>query len=150
MISERFEDFAQSLRVFGEQKLRFERLFLIDAMEAVGNVEHAMKGQLDAFHSLYDAAAVNPDVDFNFYANPLCCFVLQYRNAKHHNHAHGIRSVYRYARDNGEEEPYLLVSYPAGPGEEGGDFIDHHISWSNFHDFWTVLLTATRKTQRSS
>lgn len=145
MISDRFEDFSQSLRVFIEQKLRFSHLFPIDAAEAVGNVEHAMKGKLDAFHSLYDAARAHPEVSFDFYANPLCCFVLHYRNAKHHNHAHGVRSAHRYARANGDSEPYLLVDYPAGQEEEGGGFIDHYVSWADFCTYLQTLPTHRRQ-----
>ena len=131
MISDRFEDFAQSLRVFAEQKFKFQQLFLIDAGEAIGNVELACKGMLDAFASLYDVVRTTSEVDFDFYASPLCCCTLAYRNAKHHNQAQGIRSVHRYAQQNGRED-YLLVDFPAGEGEEGGGFIDHYASWGDF------------------
>lgn len=143
MISDRFEDFAQSLRVFIEQKYRFRELFLIDAGEAIGNVELACKSMLDTFSSLYDASRETPGVDFDFYANPLCCCVLAYRNAKHHNNAHGIRSVHRYAQRN-EPEDLLLVDFPAGAGEEGGGFIDHYASWGDF----SALLDMPRDQSR--
>ena len=135
MISDRFEDFAQSLRVFIEQKFRFQDLFLIDAGEAIGNVELACKSMLDTFASLYDAARITPGVNFDFYGSALCCSVLAYRNAKHHNKANGIRSVHRHAQQN-ERQDYLLVNYPAGEGEEGGSFIEHYASWG---DFCTLL-----------
>lgn len=131
MISDRFEDFAQSLRVFIEQKYRYKDLFLIDADEAVGNIELAFKGILDTFASLYDAARADGQVNFDFYANPLCCAVLAHRNAKHHNKANGIRSAHKHAQQNGRQD-YLLVDFPAGEGEEGGAFIDHYVSWSDF------------------
>lgn len=131
MISDRFEDFSQSLRVFIEQKFRYQELFLIDADEAIGNIELACKGMLDTFSSLYDAAREQDEVDFDFYGSPLCCAVLAYRNAKHHNKANGIRSAHKHARQNGRQE-YLLVDFPAGEGEEGGGFIDHYASWSDF------------------
>lgn len=131
MISDRFEDFAQSLRIFIEQKFRYQELFLIDADEAVGNVELACKGMLDTFASLYDAARAEDQVNFDFYANPLCCAVLAYRNAKHHNKANGIRSAHKHAQQNARQD-YLLVDFPAGEGEEGGGFIDHYASWSDF------------------
>ena len=131
MISDRFDDFSQSLRVFIEQKIKLQGLLLVDADEAVGNIELACKSMLDTFASLYDAARSSPKVDFDFYASPLCCCVLAYRNAKHHNNACGIRSVYRYAQQN-EREDYLLVDFPAGDGEEGGGFIDHYVSWGDF------------------
>lgn len=131
MISDRFEDFAQSLRIFIEQKYRYRELFLIDADEAVGNVELACKSMLDTFASLYDASRAEDQVNFDFYANPLCCAVLAYRNAKHHNKANGIRSAHKHARQN-ERQDYLCVDFPAGEGEEGGSFIDHYASWSDY------------------
>jgi len=131
VISDRFEDFTQSLRIFIEQKFRFQELFLIDADEAIGNVELACKSILDTFASLYDATRAQDGVNFDFYGNPLCCAVLAYRNAKHHNKANGIRSAHRYARQNGRQD-YLLVDFPAGEGEEDGGFIDHYISWGDF------------------
>ena len=131
MISDRFEDFAQSLRVFIEQKYRYRELFLIDADEAVGNVELACKGMLDTFASLYDAARAEDQINFDFYGKPLCCAVLAYRNAKHHNKANGIRSAHKHARQN-ERADYLCVDFPAGDGEDGGSFIDHYASWSDF------------------
>lgn len=135
MISDRFEDFAQSLRVFIEQKTRFQRLFQIDASEAIGNVELACSNMLNSFASLYDATRAEPSCDFDFYASPLCCFVLAYRNAKHHNVANGIRSAHRVAQ-RVDRQDFLLVDYPAGSGEEGGGFIDHFASWG---DFCTLL-----------
>jgi hypothetical protein len=131
MISDRFEDFAQSLRIFIEQKYRYRELFLIDPDEAVGNVELACKSVLDTLASLYDAARAEDQVNFDFYGSPLCCAVLAYRNAKHHNKANGIRSAHKHARQN-EPQNYLCVDFPAGEGEEGGSFIDHYASWSDF------------------
>jgi len=143
MISDRFEDFAQSLRVFIEQKIRYQELFMIDADEAVGNVELACKSVLDTFASLYDAARAEPQIDFDFYGSPLCCAVLAYRNAKHHNKANGIRSAHKHARQN-ERQDYLCVGFPAGEGEEGGSFIDHYASWSDF----SMLLDMPAKESR--
>jgi hypothetical protein len=134
VISDRFEDFAQSLRIFIEQKFRFQQLFLVDPGEAIGNVELACKGMLDTFASIYDAARESPTVDFDFYASPLCCCILAYRNAKHHNKANGIRSAHRYAQFN-KRQDLLLVNFAAGEGEEGGDFIDHYASWGDFCTF---------------
>lgn len=52
MISDRFEDFTQSLRMFIEQKFRFQELFLNDADEAIGNIELACKSMLDTIFQL--------------------------------------------------------------------------------------------------
>ena len=143
MISDRFEDFAQSLRVFIEQKIRFQELFLIDADEAIGNIELACKGMLDTFSSLYDASRAQDDVNFDFYGSPLCCAVLAYRNAKHHNNANGVRSAHKHARQNGRQD-YLLVDFPAGVGEEGGSFIDHYASWADFRSLLDMPSRVSR------
>ncbi len=131
MISDRFEDFSQAIRMFSEAKIEFYELFLVDPNDAVSNIELTVKSMLDAFSSLYDATRTQPGVNFNFYGNPLCCAVLAYRNAKHHNTANGIRSLYKHSRENGRRN-YLLVNFPAGETEEGGSFTEHYASWSDF------------------
>lgn len=136
MISNRFETLAQAFRVFAEQQLRFRQLFLIDAPEAVGNLDHAIDGILNAFHGLYDAAKLEAIGAFDFYADPICAFVLRLRNARHHNQANGVRSIYRRARDEVSRIDYLLVTFAAGRNEEGGAFAEHYLAWS---DILTVL-----------
>jgi hypothetical protein len=131
MISDRFESLSQAFRVFAEQSLRFRALFLIDAPEAVGNLDHAIDGILNAFHGFYDAVKIEAIDAFNFYEDPVCAFVLRLRNARHHNQANGVRSIYRRART---EEPlidYLLVNFAAGAGEEGGSFGEYYIAWAD-------------------
>lgn len=143
MISDRFEDFSQSLRILIEQKMRFQQLFLIDKDEAVGNLELAMKGVLDSFHSFYDAVRQIDTIDFDFYSHPLCCAVLAIRNAKHHNKANGIRSAHKIAQGNGRQD-FLVVDFPAGQGEIGGSFIDHYVSWGDFDMFLSLPPTESR------
>jgi hypothetical protein len=142
MISDRFETLAQAFRVFFEQDLRFRHLFLIDAPEAVGNIDHAIDGILNAFHGLYDTTKVEASDAFDFYGDPLCAFVLRLRNARHHNQANGVRSIYRHARVEDRPVDYLLVSFAAGQGEEGGSFAEHYISWS---DILTILALQPEK-----
>jgi hypothetical protein len=136
VISNRFESLTQAFRVFTEQQFRFRQLFLIDAPEAVGNLDHAIDGILNAFHGLYDAVKLEADDVFDFYSDPICAFVLRLRNARHHNQANGVRSIYRRARNEESRVDYLLVDFAAGAGEEGGSFAEHYISWS---DILTVL-----------
>lgn len=143
MISARFEDFCQSLRIFVEQKMRFQDLFLVDAPEAIGNLELGCKGMLDAFHSLYDAARATAAIKFDFYGSPLCSFVLAYRNAKHHNQALGIRSVHRHAM-NSERHNYMLVDFPGGVDDEGGSFVDHFASWGDFSQLFDMPRDRSR------
>ena len=131
MISDRFESLAQAFRVFTEQSLRFHQLFLIDAPEAVGNADHAIDGIFNAFHGLYDAAKAEANDAFNFYDDPLCAFVLTLRNARHHNQANGVRSIYRRARIEEAKVSYLLINFAAGEGEEGGSFGEYYIAWQD-------------------
>ena len=135
MISNRFESLAQAFRVFTEQTYRFRPLFQIDAPEAVGNLDHAVEGILNAFHGLYDAVNQNPDCAFDFYSDPLCAFVLSVRNARHHNHANGIRSIYRCARAEPETVDYILVDFPSLDQDGGGTFAEYFLSWSDILEY---------------
>lgn len=131
MISARFESLAQAFRVFGEQNFRFSPLFLIDAPEAVGNLDHSIDGILNAFHGLYDAVKMEANDAFDFYAEPICALVLRLRNARHHNKANGLRSIYRCARIEERGVDYLLINFAAGEAEKGGGFAEHYISWAD-------------------
>jgi hypothetical protein len=131
VISDRFETLCQAFRVFAEQQFRFPRLFLVDAPEAVGNLDHAMDGILHGFHGLYDAARAEAEDAFNFYENPFCAFALRLRNARHHNQANGLRNLYRRARFEEPPVDYLLVNFAAGEGEEGGSFAEYFVAWAD-------------------
>ena len=142
MISDRFETLAQAFRVFAEQKFRFPQLFVIDTPEAVGNLDHAIDGILNAFHGLYDAVGIEAKDAFNFYSDPICALVLRIRNARHHNQANGLRNIYRRARTESQPIDYLLIDFSAGKKEEGGSFAEYHISWS---DVCLVLAAQNEK-----
>jgi len=131
MISDRFETLAQAFRIFTEQYLRFDALLLVDAPEAVGNLDHAIDGILNAFHGLFDATKAEANDAFNFYADPMCALVLRIRNARHHNQANGVRSIYRHARSEDQKTDYLLIDFSAGEGEKGGSFASHFVAWSD-------------------
>lgn len=129
MICDRFETLAQAFRVFSEQKLKFPTLFLLDAPEAVGNLDHAIDAILNAFHGLFDAAKHEAKDAFNFYDDPFCAFVLRLRNARHHNQANGLRNIYRRARLEAQPTNYLLVDFAAH--EEGGNYSEYYVSWAD-------------------
>lgn len=129
MISERFETLAQSFRVFAEQQFTFHRLLLVDAPEAVGNLDHAIDGILNAFHGLFDATKGEANDAFNFYNDPFCAFVLRLRNARHHNQANGLRNIYRRARYEAPPADYLLVDFAAR--EDGGSYGEYYIAWAD-------------------
>lgn len=142
MISNRFESLSQAFRVFAEQQFRFNHLFLVDAPEAVGNLDHAVDGILNAFHGLYDASQNEAGVAFSFYDDPICALVLRLRNARHHNQANGVRSIYRRARSEERPIDYLLVDFPAGANEENGSFASYYVAWG---DLQIVLAQQQQK-----
>lgn len=146
MISRRFESLAQAFRVFVEQHFRLPNLILIDAPEAVGNLDHAIDGILNAFHGLYDAVKSEANDAFNFYDDPLCAFVLRLRNARHHNQANGVRSVYRRAQAEQDHINYIMIDFEAGDGEEGGSFAEHYMAWQ---DILAVLALEKDKYRNS-
>ncbi|WP_338943590.1 hypothetical protein [Paraburkholderia sp. 22B1P] len=96
-VSHSFEDLAQALRILLEAHSRAERqgLIRIDRAEATGNIENAVSGVLNAYHSLFDAmskAQMQPD----WYRTPELALMLVLRNARHHNHARKIRTLYTH------------------------------------------------------
>jgi len=146
VINRRFEELSQSLRVFTEQFIRIRPLLLIDAAEAVGNLDLAASGILNAFHGLRDAVTAAPDVQFQYYDHPFCSFTLNFRNARHHNNGQGIRSIYNSASEEAEPVNYLLVDFQVPDGEENGNanYAGYHISWSDFTEALAALPNAQR------
>lgn len=136
LIEYAFEELCHSLRVLLEADFRANRggLLLVDRAEAVGNIETALTSVLNAFHSLYDAIkkqlGSNP---INWYETGPLAVVLAIRNARHHNKANRIRSMYTYHTQEAERiqhmEQYVLVDYPIP--DEGADTFDVFISWED-------------------
>lgn len=138
-ISDAFEDLSHALRVLLEAHLRANGgLLQIDRAEAVGNIEAGLSGVLNAFHSLYDATSKHPEVNVDWYASPELATILTLRNARHHNHAKKVRTIYTYyvqeAEKVGRMEMYVLIDFPAA--EDGADTFDLYLSW---HDLKTLL-----------
>lgn len=131
MISQTFDDLSHALRVLLEARLRANELFFVDYLEAVGNMEAAFSGVLDSFHSVYDAMQkeeIGNRIDW--YATPELCFILALRNARHHNLANKIRTIFRYHEDtqvdSTKSKDYLIVNFP--PGDEDATSFDLPIS----------------------
>lgn len=131
-----FEDLAQALRILLEANHRaeVEGLIRLDRAEATGNVENAISGVLHAFHSLFDAmnkAGLKDAVDW--YQTPELALMLVLRNARHHNHARKIRTLYTHyaheARKIGDMERYVLVNFPAEEAGAGTFFV--YLSWGD-------------------
>ena len=138
-ISDAFEDLSHALRVLLEAHLRANGgLLLIDRAEAVGNIEAGLSGVLNAFHSLYDATSKHSKINVDWYASPELATILILRNARHHNHAKKIRTLYTYyvqeAEEVGRLEMYVLIDFPAA--EDGADTFDLYLSW---HDLKALL-----------
>lgn len=129
MISDRFEALSQAFRIFSEQRFKFQALIMVDAPEAVGNLDQAIDCILNCIHSLFDATKIEARDAFNFYDDPLCAFVLRLRNARHHNQANGLRNIYRRARSEDRPVNYLLVDFAAG--EEGGSYGEYYVAWAD-------------------
>ena len=111
------------------------RAFLqLDRAEAVGNIETALAAVLNTFHSLYDAMGKEGHGDLvDWYKTPELATVLVLRNARHHNQANKIRTMYSYytqeAEKIGRMEMYILVDFPAT--EDDADTFDVYISWAD-------------------
>lgn len=148
MISETFEDLAQSLRIFLESYWKLGKLLEVDRAEAVGNIEGAFKDVLNSFHSLYDSTIKDPNITLDWYATPQLALILAIRNAKHHNVAGKVRNIFNYHvfnHDNPtDSSEYLLVDFPAPSEEDGGDCFDFYISWN---DIETLLLLPNRESR---
>lgn len=149
VIDQAFDDLAHSLRVLLEANYRAHGggLLQVDRAEAVGNIEAALAGVLNAFHSLYDAIGVqfsNRPIDW--YANGPLATMLALRNARHHNKANKIRTLYNFhareSADPGRMMNYVLIDFPAT--EEGGDTFDVFLSWLDFKRFLSMPKNENR------
>jgi len=149
LINDAFDDLSHSLRVLLEANDRAHRQGLInlDRAEAVGNIETALASVLNSFHSVYDAmkkSAKYSDVDW--YEYPELALILVLRNARHHNHARKVRTMYSFyaqeAQKIGSMEMYILVDFPAQEG--GADTFDVYLSWSDLMDLLSMPTRETR------
>ncbi|MHB1109147.1 MAG: hypothetical protein ACYCZU_02330 [Devosia sp.] len=141
-----FEDLSHGLRVLLEADWRAHQggLLLVDRAEAVGNIENANSAVLNAFHSLYDAMEkeIRPSVIDWYRSGPLVT-ILALRNARHHNKARKIRTLYSFhaqeAAHPGQMEQYVLLNFPFP--DETADTFDLYVSWSDLDDLLTLPRT---------
>lgn len=71
---------ANTMRIYGEEHIRYKGLVAIDKEEAIENLDRAWEAKLEAFHTLYD---VSKD-DFDYFAQPDTSLLIALRNALHH------------------------------------------------------------------
>lgn len=148
-VTDAFEDLAHALRILLEANIRAHTggLMQVDRDEAIGNIEGALTTTFNAFHSLYDAmekGGARGRVDW--YAMAPLATILTLRNARHHNHAKKIRTLYSYYV---QETPNLralntlvLVDYPSV--EDGAQTFDLHLSWSDLRTLFSLPRKETR------
>ena len=125
-------------------------LLVVDRPEAVGNIETALTGVLNAFHSLYDAVEKTLDPSpVDWYASGPLATVLAARNARHHHAANGIRTLYSYhaleAARPDRMAQYVLIDFPGR--EEGADTFDVYVSWADLDELLRLPQSKSRLRQ---
>lgn len=142
MLTHSFEDLAQSFRVIGEAAFDAGRLMDIDRAEAIGNIETALNAKLNSFHNLYDLMSRELPDSIDWYETPELLTILAIRNARHHNKANRIRSLYNYHRQTVQPpttaKQYFYVDFPSPPEEKGADCFDLPISWADIDLFLSL------------
>ena len=148
VLTHSFEDLAQTLRVLIESHWKLSQLITVDRPEAVGTIETAINAVLNAFHSLYDLMRKDLSAPADWYAIPELCTILAVRNARHHNLANRIRSLYNYHSQESDNptdsKKYLYIDFPAPPEEEGGDCFDVPISWGDIDEMISLPRNKSR------
>ena len=149
VIEHSFEELSQSLRVLLEADYNANRggLLFVDRAEAVGNIETGLTGVLNSFHSLYDAIGKQLEKSpINWYKSEQLALILAIRNARHHNAANRIRTLYTYhtqeARSLEHMERYILVDFTCS--DEGADTFDLYVSWIDLKKLLSLPEKETR------
>jgi hypothetical protein len=137
-LNEAHESLAHALRRLTEAHLDLPRLMPVDRDEAIGNLDQALTGVLEGYHSLYDSIGPSNSFNINFYGTPETATLLAIRNARHHNAGNRIRSypVVLLRRRSAPAGPDLIVRYPDATSPT-----PLPLSWSDFADY----LQATEK-----
>lgn len=147
MLTHSFEDLAQSFRVLMESNFSFLSLLHVDRAEAIGNLEAGLNTQLNAFHNLYDNMLQNK-IGPDWYQSPELLTMLVIRNARHHNKANRIRTLYNYHRlataNPLVAKNYHYVNFPMPPEEEGGGCFDVPISWEDIDTMLSLPKNESR------
>jgi hypothetical protein len=155
VVDRSFDALAHGLRVLFEANFRAHSggLLQIDRAEAVGNIDAALAGVLNAFHSLYDAIGtefINRPIDW--YSDGALATILALRNARHHNKANKVRVLYSFHAEEsdapGQLTQYVLVDFPAA--EEGADTFDVYLSWADFSSLLSMPKSESRLSPESS
>ncbi len=148
-ITDAFEDLSHAMRGLLEAHVRANRdgLLRVDRAEAVGNIETNLGSVLNGFHSLHDAMGKSSLKDaIDWYGTSELATILILRNARHHNHASKVRTLYSFYAQEGERignlEMYILVDFPAL--EDGADTFDVYLSWADLERLFRLPQEVTR------
>ncbi|WMW64043.1 hypothetical protein [Nitratidesulfovibrio liaohensis] len=148
IVTDAFEEWAHSMRVLFEahSHAHYGGLLNVDSAEAVGNIEVALSSVLNAFHSMNDILKkIEYDGKIDWYGCPELAIILVLRNARHHNHARKIRTMYTYyfqeAEQVGSMERYVLVNFPLADGE---NTFEVYLSWADLKFLFSISCTETR------
>jgi hypothetical protein len=110
---------ANSMRIYVETHIDFQKLIAIDKEEAIDNLDRAFEAKLEAFHSLYD---VSKDY-LDYFSNADMASLILMRNATHHRDHLIFKSW--------NQEMALNEKYKKHLGAEFL-FVDYHVSDSPF------------------
>ena len=145
MLTHSFEDLTQSIRVLMESGMKLPNLIKIDRPEAIGSLETAINSTLNAYHSLYDLMNSELGSPIDWYATQELSVILAIRNARHHNKANRIRSLYNFHLQTcdaaTDHRKYLYVKFPA---EGEGYILDVPISWLDLSTFLNLPREESR------
>lgn len=113
ILQQAIKKLSNSMRIYGETHLNFQRLVRIDKEEAIDNLDRAFESKLEAFHSLYDVSKAHLD----YFAHADTASLILVRNAIHHRDHLLFRSWNQeMALDEGFRKylgaEFLLVDYP--------------------------------------
>lgn len=113
ILQQAIKKLSNSMRIYGETHLSFQRLVRIDKEEAIDNLDRAFESKLEAFHSLYDVSKAYLD----YFAHADTASLILVRNAIHHRDHLLFRSWNQeMALDEGFRKhlgaEFLLVDYP--------------------------------------
>lgn len=123
---------AHSLRHFMECVLHSKELLEIDEAEAIGNMETSFESVINTFHSLKDISD-KQKLKFNWYTKPETLILLLIRNARHHNLANNIRSVFSHKREANKKTKLLFVDFKSK--ENGSNTFDFYLCWKDIDTF---------------
>lgn len=146
LISSAFEDLSHSFRILLEQShFYFPKLLETDKAEAIGNLEASLTGNLNAFHSIYDAMNKEISKSIKWYHTPELCLILILRNARHHNFANKIRSIYTFHNQKyvSQTVDYLFVNFDKKE-DKNAFYFNVPISWQDIDDIFELPFEQTR------